>query len=151
MQAAMQLGKFQGRTLAATNAPGQCHSCLFFIKDLHTHTRFLVDTGSEVSVVPPSLTAHKHPPDKLTVAAVNDTPIRTYGKKYLTLNLGLRRALPWIFIVADVQHPILGADYLRHFWVFSRHEAVPAETLSHTSKFRVSLPQKFLHYLQICQ
>ena len=82
--------KLPGRTLAATNAPGQCPSRLFFIKDLHTHTRFLVDTGSEVSVVPPSSTAHKHPPDKLTLAAVNDTPIRTYGKKSLTLNLGLQ-------------------------------------------------------------
>ena len=45
------------RTLAATNAPDQCPSRLFFIKHLHTHTRFLVDTRSEVSVVPPSSTA----------------------------------------------------------------------------------------------
>ena len=45
MQGVMQLGKLPGRTLAATNAPGQCPSRLFFIKDLHTHTLFLVDTG----------------------------------------------------------------------------------------------------------
>ena len=44
--------------------------------------------------------------------AVNDTPIRTYGKRSLTLNLGLRRSFPWIFIIAKVQKPILGADYL---------------------------------------
>ena len=36
--------------------------------------------------------------------------IRTHGKHSLTLNLGLRRLLPWIFIIADVQKPILGAD-----------------------------------------
>ena len=47
--------------------------------------------------------------------AVNDTHIRMYGKRSLTLNLGLRRSLPWIFIIADVQKPILGADFLRHF------------------------------------
>ena len=114
MQGDMQLGNLPGRTLAATNAPSLCPSSLFFINDLHTHTPLLVDTGSEVSVIPPSSTARKHPPDKLPLAAVNDTPIRTYDKNSLTLNLGLRRALPWIFIVADVQHPILGADFLRH-------------------------------------
>ena len=47
--------------------------------------------------------------------AVNDTPIRTFGKRALTLNLGLRRPFPWVFIVADVQRPILGADFHRHF------------------------------------
>ena len=47
--------------------------------------------------------------------AVNDTPITTYGKRSLTLNLGLRRNFQWIFLVADVQKPIIGADFLRHF------------------------------------
>ena len=47
--------------------------------------------------------------------AVNDTPITTYGKHSLTLNLGLRRNFQWIFLVADVQKPIIGADFLRHF------------------------------------
>ena len=47
--------------------------------------------------------------------AVNETPIRTYAKRSLNLNLGLRREFSWIFIVADVHKPILGADFLRHF------------------------------------
>ena len=47
--------------------------------------------------------------------AVNNTPIRMYRKQSLTLNLGLRRSLPWIFIITDVQKPILGANFLRHF------------------------------------
>ena len=70
---------------------------------------------SEVSVLSPSSSDRKHKTDKLTLLAVNDTPISTYGKRSLTLNLGLRRSLPWIFIIADVQKPILGADFLRHF------------------------------------
>ncbi|KAL5515485.1 hypothetical protein EMCRGX_G000658 [Ephydatia muelleri] len=73
-----------------------------------------VDTGSEVSVIPPSGT-DRHASDTLTLTAVNSSPIRTYGKRSLTLNLGLRRTLPWIFIIADVRKPILGADFLRHF------------------------------------
>ena len=89
--------------------------CLFYVFDVHSHTRFLVDTGSEVSVVPPSLSDHRRSPDPLTLMAVNNTHIRTYGKRSLILNLQVRRSLPWIFIIADVQKPILGADFLRHF------------------------------------
>ena len=46
---------------------------------------------------------------------MNDTPITTYGKRSLTLNLGLRRNFQWIFLVADVKKPIIGSDFLRHF------------------------------------
>ena len=112
----MQLGKLHGRTLAATGVPGLIPtSRLFYVTDTHTGTRFLVDTGSEVSVIPLTLSKRKSPPDKLTLIAVNSTPITTYGKQSLTLNLGLRRSFAWIFIIADVQRPILGADFLRHF------------------------------------
>ena len=47
--------------------------------------------------------------------AVNNSAIATFGDCPLTLNLGLRRAFHWVFIVADVKHAILGADFLRHF------------------------------------
>ena len=117
MPGALQLGKRLGRTLAATGVPGPPHppsssSRLFFVYVILTCTRFLVDTGSEVSAIPPTHADRRHSPDKLTLMAVNNTPIRTYGKRSLTLNLGLRRSLPWIFIIADVQKPILGADFL---------------------------------------
>ena len=77
------------------------------------HTCFLVDTGSEVSAIPPTHADRRHSLDKLTLMAVNNTPV--YMENALTLNLGLRRSLPQIFIVADVQKPILGADSLRNF------------------------------------
>ena len=115
MQRPVWLGKRPGRTLAATGVPGPPTSRLFHVLDPHTHTQFLVDTGSEVSAIPPSPADRRRSPDSLTLMAVNDTPIRTYGKRSLTLNLGLRRSLPWIFVIADVQKPILGADFLRHF------------------------------------
>ena len=99
----------------ATGVPGHLSSRLFYISDNNTHTRFLIDTGSEVSVIPPTPTDRRHPPDKLTLMAVNDTPIRTFGKRSLTLDLGLRRPFPRVFIIVDVQRPILGADFLRHF------------------------------------
>ena len=83
-------------------------ACLFFISDSN---HFLIDTGTEVSVLPPSCTEHKHPQNLL---AVNGSAIATYGKRSLNLNLGLWRTFRWVFIVANVQSPILGADFLRH-------------------------------------
>lgn len=47
--------------------------------------------------------------------AANGSVIATFGLRPLTLNLGLRRPYYWIFTVADVAHPILGADFLGHF------------------------------------
>ena len=99
-QEALQLGKRIGRTLAVTGVTSPTSSRLFFVSTL---TQFLVDTGSEVSVIPPTPADRSRSLDPRTLMAVNNTPIRTYGQRSLTLNLGLRRSLPWIFTIADVQ------------------------------------------------
>ena len=109
------MGKHSGWSLAATGVASPNFSRLFYVKDQNSRTQFLVDAGSEVSVLPPSTVSQKCSIDSLTLMAVNDTPIHMFGIQSLTLNLGLRRSLPWIFIIADVQRPILGADFLRHF------------------------------------
>ena len=85
-------GKLSGHTLVATSdASHSSNRLLFYVTDAHTHTRFLVDTGSEVTVIPSPFS--NHTPDKLTLTAVNVTPISIYGKQSLTLNLGLCRSL----------------------------------------------------------
>eukprot|EP00795_Rhopilema_esculentum_P007425 gene7425-biopygen8703 len=53
--------------------------------------------------------------EELTFQAVNKSPIRTFGEKSLTIDLGLRRTYRWIFIIAEIPFPILGADFLAHF------------------------------------
>ena len=87
----------------------------FFISDCYTGLRFLIDTGAQVSVLPPSPEDRKHPRSDLTLQAVNNTPIRMFGTRSLTLNLGLHRTFRWVFVVAETTTPILGADFLRHF------------------------------------
>ena len=108
-------GKRPGQSLAATGAPGLVPSRLFFITDRTQGLRFLVDTGAEVSVLPPTRTERGRPRECLTLHAANGTSIATHGTRSLTLNLGLRRTFRWVFIVADVEQPILGADFLSHF------------------------------------
>ena len=51
----------------------------------------------------------------ITLQAVNNTCIATFRNCFLTLNLGLHRTFHWVFIVADIKHAILGADFLCHF------------------------------------
>jgi len=86
-----------------------------FITDRVSNMRFLVDTDSDLCVVP-----RKHAPGcrertSYDLFAANGTPIPTYGWHTLTLNLRLRRDFTWQFVVADVQLPIFGVDMLATF------------------------------------
>ncbi|XP_076299903.1 uncharacterized protein LOC143218556 [Lasioglossum baleicum] len=47
--------------------------------------------------------------------ATNGSIISTYGVRTINLDLGLRRAFQWRFVVADVSKPIIGADFLSHY------------------------------------
>ena len=99
------LGKRPGQPLMVTDVAGLPTSRLFYILDHSTGLRFLVDTGAEVSVIPPSHADGKH----------QQTSIKTFGNRSLTLDLGLRRSFRWVFTIADVKHPIFGADFLRSY------------------------------------
>ena len=89
-------------------------SCRLFIFDRKTHRKFLVDTGSEVSVLPVSLFKNC-PKSHLRLFAANESPIHTFGQQVMKLDLDLRRDFTWPFIIADVPITILGADFLKEF------------------------------------
>ena len=74
---------------------------------------FLVDTGAEVSVIPSTHSEQQRPQIGVNLRAANNTAIATYGTHSLTLNVGLRRVFCWVFVIADVKHPIIGADFLQ--------------------------------------
>ena len=108
--------KLQRRSiLEAAQSPGVSHhSRLFFVTDSNTKQQFLIDTGAEVSVLPPRSTDRAQR-QSYDLQAANSSTIATYGTRSLTLNLGLRRSFPWVFTIADVNHAIIGADFLRQF------------------------------------
>ena len=108
-------GKRPGQSLVATNATGQRVGRLLYVTDRESRLRFLVDTGAEVSIIPPSKAERKNRQDTIGLLAANGSPIVTYGTRSLTLNLGLRRTFRWVFMVANVRNPILGADFFRHY------------------------------------
>ncbi len=91
-------------------------SRLFYISDHSSGLRFLVDTGAEVSVIPPSRTERIiHRQENLSLQAVNNSAIATYGTRSLTLDLSLRHTFRWLFIIVDVRQPILSADFICNF------------------------------------
>ena len=61
-----------------------------FVTDNNSGHRFLVDTGAEVSVIPPTTADRKHKQEDLGLRAVNGSSIPTFGTRSLTLDLGLR-------------------------------------------------------------
>ena len=69
--------------------------------DNSSRLRFLVDTGAPISVIPATATDQKAACSNLILQAVNNSPIHTYGTRSFTLNLGLRRTLRWVFVIAD--------------------------------------------------
>ncbi|XP_050052010.1 uncharacterized protein [Dermacentor andersoni] len=77
--------------------------------------RFLVDTVAEVSVLPSSNCDRSSKSPGSTLQVANSTFNAKYGLRSLTLDLGLRHMFRWVFIVADVNPPILGSDFLTHF------------------------------------
>ena len=87
---------------------------LLYIHDLKSKRRFLVDTGAEISVIPPTSTQRTSVSNK-TLLAANGTIIQTFGTTALNINFGMGRNFLWTFEIAHVKSPIIGADFLLHF------------------------------------
>lgn len=77
--------------------------------------QFLVDTGSDLCVFPRTASRIRRPKSAYELFAANGSPIPTYGFTQLQLDLGLRRAFTWRFVIADVSKAIIGADFLSHY------------------------------------
>ncbi|KRY65025.1 hypothetical protein T4A_7522 [Trichinella pseudospiralis] len=112
-----KFGKRTARDLMAVGSSGKRVRCLFFVQERSYGMRFLVDTGSEVSVVPYNATRRSqlHTADIPQLTAANGIRIDVVGSRELTVDLGFTRPMKWKFIVARIAQPILGADFLRHF------------------------------------
>ena len=73
---------------------------------------FLIDTGSEVSLLPSTSSDRRSHRMGPRLVAANGSTIPSYGFRNLSMRLGSRK-LNWRFVIANVASPILGADFLR--------------------------------------
>ena len=109
------LGKLEPPLQIASTegASSKTKSRILYIRDKDSNLLFLIDTGSEVSIIPPRPGERVKPIP--AYSAANGTIINKYGTRNLTIDLGLKQKYSWIFIVGDVKKPIIGADFLEHF------------------------------------
>ena len=107
-------GKRPSQPLDAASVAGSNPNRRLYVQDRLSKQHFLIDTGAEVSVLP-CAPSEKHLQCDYKLSAVNGSGISTFGTKSRTIDFGLRRRFQWVFIIADVQTPIIGADFLRHF------------------------------------
>lgn len=92
---------------------GAAHTkgCRLQIYDTVSKRNFLIDTGAEVSVIP--VADRNAPPNPHYILyAANDSTIRTYGAARINTSFGLRRDMPWDFVIAEVNENIIGLDFL---------------------------------------
>ena len=89
----------------------RANSSLLHVFASNSKKYFLVDTGSELSILPPGLVKATRPNNQPLIAA-NGTPIKSFGTRQMVLQLGLQK-YTWRFIVTEVTQPILGGDFLR--------------------------------------
>ena len=68
-----------------------------------------------MSVIPNSIFGIYKKESNFDLAAANGTRINTYGTKVLNIDFGLRRKFTFPFIIAAVNRPIVGADFLQQF------------------------------------
>ena len=81
----------------------------FFVKDRHSGTQFLVDTGAQKSILPAtSWDRRGHKEEGLKAA--NQTTIHTYGTRTLMLKFG-DRLYEHEFTIADLPNRFLGMDF----------------------------------------
>ena len=76
---------------------------------------FLVDSGTDVSVLPLTSKSFDVRPTAVVLYAANGSPIKVIGEKRLKIDLGLRRDFFWSFVVADITSPIIGCDFIKYY------------------------------------
>lgn len=108
------LGKCASVVSSATLTTAKQHGRLFAF-DQNSHFYFLIDTGSEVSIVPQSRFKGMPHASDWSLFAANGSPISTHGHHRMTVDFGLGLTFGWNFIIADVKTPIIGADFLRKY------------------------------------
>ncbi|UYV81644.1 K02A2.6-like, partial [Cordylochernes scorpioides] len=110
-------GKLQLADKVPTNSSAgiqDCRNLRLFVTDKNTGLRFLVDSGADISIIPPK-DKNRMPSSDNKLYAANGTEIVTYGTKVRNVDIGLRLQFQWPFVIANTNRAILGADFLNNF------------------------------------
>lgn len=84
-----------------------------FVHDKGNDIHFLIDTGSEKSILPAKGREGLDKDHTQRLLAANGTYINCYGDQPVSLSFSPRHKYNWNFLIADVEEPIIGADFLK--------------------------------------
>ena len=104
-------GKLAGQAAIAATAGHGPPGRLMLLVDSSSKLSFLVDTGAVFSVIPHSSSLPAEGPH---ITNASGTPIACWGSREQVVHVG-GLSYKWIFLLAAVAFPILGADFLGHF------------------------------------
>ena len=104
-------GKRQGGPTVPSTSAGP-HDPQVFITDANIGRRFLVDTGAQFCVIPPTWFDRHHREGGPPLQAENGTSIPTYGARNVSLRFN-ENTYEARLIIADVKCPLLGANFFR--------------------------------------
>ena len=103
-------GKRQRREPNVNAVPGQREQ-LLFIHDNHNNIKWLIDSGAAYSIIPPSMAQRTQGPQSNHLQAANGSQTACFGKVERNVVFG-NKSYKFEFIIADVKHHIIGADFL---------------------------------------
>ena len=100
---------------AEATLPTLSPSKLLYVADKRNKCKYIIDTGAAVSVSPKSCAKRTTDTGSLPLAAANNTTITTYGTSKRVVDISLKREYALSLIIADIEQPIIGADFLMHY------------------------------------
>ena len=108
-------GKLLGWSPRAAGQPTRARPAqLGLVLDKLTRHQWLLDTGSQVSIWPPSPSTARFSLSKVRLAAANGTPIKAFGQQKRKIKIG-GESYTFVFLIVQVSKPILGLDFLQKF------------------------------------
>ena len=108
------VGKRSRQAVAAATVTNPPHSRLFFLFDNTNGLQFIVNTGAEISLIPPDPKQRYFKSSPVTLGATSNADIPTYDQRLITLDLGLGRQFSFVPTITQVHNSILGINFLKH-------------------------------------
>ena len=91
----------------------EMHAKIPFLECPDTNLKFIIDSGSNTSLISCDYMKPSEQYNDFAIAASN-TRITIFGARYVDVNVG-GEICQWKFLIADIRRNIIGCDFLKHF------------------------------------
>ena len=93
-------------------ALGKSSSHILCLKNQASNEFFIIDTGSDYSIVKSNSFEIANYPSEQFLIAANASKISTHGERSMNLKLSKNCTIKWTFLSAEISYNLIGADFL---------------------------------------